>query len=79
MHKLIRTQPLKIICKEIVFPVKNPYIQELKEQANHFRDFRKVHKLIRPQPLKIICEEIVFPVKNPYIQIYKYIRKIKIK
>ena len=27
MHKLIRPQPLKIICEEIVFPVKNPYIQ----------------------------------------------------
>ena len=48
MHKLIRPQPLKIICEEIVFPVKNPYNQDLKEQANHFRDFRKVHKLIRP-------------------------------
>lgn len=61
------------------YMIETDFMKELKQQADHFRDFRKVHKLIRPQQIKFIRKEIVFPVKNPYIQIYKYIRKIKIK
>ena len=61
------------------YMIQTDFMKELKQQADHFRDFRKVHKLIIPHQIKFIREEIVFPVKNPYIQIYKYIRKIKIK